>query len=110
PTVARSSYDFRREIAQGGLGRIWQARDLRLNRMVAIKELLKPTLSSEARFLREIEATVKLQHPNIVALHEAGRWPDGQLFYAMSFVAGKTLLDVIDAADSLSARLALLPT
>ncbi len=109
-TVARASYEFGDEVARGGLGRILRARDLRLDREVAIKELLRPTPGSEARFLREIEATVKLQHPNIVAIHEAGRWPDGQLFYAMNFVAGKTLLDVLSEAKTLSARLALLTT
>ncbi len=109
-TVARSSYRFGTEVARGGLGRIVQARDLRLNRDVAIKELIRPSLASEARFLREIQATVKLQHPNIVAIHEAGRWPDGQLFYAMNFVAGKTLLEVIGSRKSLSSRMELLPT
>jgi WD40 repeat protein/tRNA A-37 threonylcarbamoyl transferase component Bud32 len=109
-TVARSSYEFGPEVARGGLGRIVKARDLRLDRVVAIKELIRPTPGSEARFMREIEATVKLQHPNIVAVHEAGRWPDGQLFYAMNFVAGKTLLDVMSEATTLTYRLQLLPT
>jgi WD40 repeat protein len=80
-----------------------------LNRGVAIKELLRPTPSGEARFLREIQATVKLQHPNIVSIHEAGRWPDGQLFYAMNFVAGKTLLDEIRETRDTPSRIALLP-
>lgn len=108
-TVARCSYQFGAEVARGGLGRISYARDLRLNRAVAIKELLRPTPAGEARFLREIAATVKLQHPNIVAIHEAGRWPDGQLFYAMNFVAGKTLLDAIRDANDTPSRLMLLP-
>ncbi len=109
-TVARSSYRFGAEVARGGLGRIVHARDLRLNRDVAIKELIRPSPASEARFLREIQATVKLQHPNIVAIHEAGSWPDGQLFYAMNFVAGRTLLDVISSRTTLASRMELLPT
>lgn len=109
PLVPRANYHVMHEIARGGLGRISLARDLRLNRVVAIKELLRPTSSSRARFLREIELTVRLQHPNIVSLHEAGRWPDGQLFYAMNHVAGSTLLQRIEAARSQEDRLGLLP-
>lgn len=109
PTVARSSYSFGSEVARGGLGRIVHATDLRLNREVAIKELLRPTPASEVRFLREIQATVKLQHPNIVAIHEAGRWPDGQLFYAMNYVSGQTLLEVISHSKTVASRLELLP-
>jgi eukaryotic-like serine/threonine-protein kinase len=108
-TVARCNYQFGAEVARGGLGRILYARDLRLDRAVAIKELLRPSPAGEARFLREIAATVKLQHPNIVAIHEAGRWPDGQLFYAMNFVAGKTLLDAIRESHDTPSRLMLLP-
>ncbi len=108
PVVSRANYEFIEEIARGGLGRISLARDLRLDRVVAIKELLRPTFSNRARFLREIELTVRLQHPNIVSLHEAGRWPDGQPFYAMNHVAGSTLLQRIEAAQTREERLGLL--
>jgi eukaryotic-like serine/threonine-protein kinase len=107
-TVSREHYDFRHEIARGGLGRITQALDRRLNRTVAIKELLRPSPASEARFLREIEVTVRLQHPNIVSIHEAGRWPDGQPFYAMNYVAGETLNQSIQRCRSVNDRLDLL--
>ncbi len=108
-TVPRALYELGVEVARGGLGRILRARDRRLNRVVAIKELLRPTNASRARFLREIEVTVRLEHPNIVAIHEAGKWPDGKLFYAMNFVDGQTLLEAIAKTQSYDQRLALLP-
>ena len=108
-TVARAHYEFGWEVARGGLGKILVAKDLRLDRIVAVKELLHQNTITERRFLREVEVTVRLQHPNIVSVYEAGRWPDGRMFYAMSFVAGKTLLQAIEAANSLSERLNLLP-
>lgn len=106
--VPRAHYEFRAEVARGGLGRIYQALDRRLHRVVAIKELLRPSNASRARFLREIDVTVRLEHPNIVAIHEAGKWPDGKLFYAMNYVAGQTLLEAIAATESLDERLGLL--
>ncbi|MEN9581819.1 MAG: hypothetical protein RJA70_4828, partial [Pseudomonadota bacterium] len=109
PIIARAHYELGEEIARGGLGRIIRARDLRLNRDVAIKELLKPTPTSEARFLREIEITARLEHPSIVTIHEAGYWPDGQLFYSMNFVAGEMLGRTMARAITSAQRLALLP-
>jgi eukaryotic-like serine/threonine-protein kinase len=108
PIVPRAVYDPGQEIARGGLGRIYTARDLRLDRVVAIKELLQPTSSNQRRFLREIEVTVGLEHPNIVAIHEAGRWPDGQPFYSMNYVRGSTLEDAIAECHTLEQRLSLL--
>jgi WD40 repeat protein/tRNA A-37 threonylcarbamoyl transferase component Bud32 len=109
PIVPRAVYEFGEEIARGGLGRIYRARDLRLDRVVAIKELLAPTRANQRRFLREIEVTVGLEHPNIVAIHEAGRWPDGQPFYSMNVVHGGTLEDAIEECHTLQQRLQLLP-
>ena len=109
PTVPRAVYEAGEEVARGGLGRIYRARDLRLNRVVAIKELINPTRANQRRFLREIQVTVGLEHPNIVAIHEAGCWPDGQPFYSMNFVRGSTLEEAMAACQTLEARLALLP-
>lgn len=109
PIVPRAVYEFGEEIARGGLGRIYRARDLRLDRVVAIKELLAPTPANQRRFLREIAVTVGLEHPNIVAIHEAGRWPDGQPFYSMNVVRGGTLEDAIADCHTLQQRLQLLP-
>ncbi|HVW24669.1 MAG TPA: serine/threonine-protein kinase [Polyangiaceae bacterium] len=102
-------YDIKEEIARGGIGRILRAHDLRLDREVALKELHRNDPAVVERFLREIRITAQLQHPNIIPLHEAGRWPNGQPFYAMKLVEGKTFGRAIADAQSLVERLLLLP-
>jgi tetratricopeptide (TPR) repeat protein len=107
--VERQRYTVGGEHARGGLGRVLRARDRRLGRPVAIKELLHRNDSAEARFVREARITARLQHPGVVPIYEAGQWPDGKPFYAMKLVAGKPLSDVIAERPQLAQRLALLP-
>ena len=102
-------YHVVREFARGGLGRILAARDLRIGRVVAIKELLRDSEAAYARFVREALITARLQHPAIVPVYEVGRWPAGEPFYAMKLVSGRSLHDVILATPALDERLALLP-
>jgi WD40 repeat protein/tRNA A-37 threonylcarbamoyl transferase component Bud32 len=97
------------EHARGGLGRIVRAVDKRLGRTVAVKELLRHDASNEARFLREAMITARLEHPGIVPVHEAGRWPSGDPYYVMKLVEGRTLKELIDERKTLRERLALLP-
>lgn len=96
-------------IAQGGIGRIHRASDTRLARHVAIKELLDPNPEQEARFLREALVTARLQHPSIVPVYDIGRLPNGEIFYAMKLVSGRSLGEVVDEAGSFDKRLAILP-
>jgi tetratricopeptide (TPR) repeat protein len=84
---------------EGGLGRIWRARDNDLNRDVALKEI-QPHLAHSPtkiqRFVLEAQVTGQLEHPNIVPVYELSyRAQDGQPFYIMRFVRGKTLSKVI---------------
>jgi WD40 repeat protein len=110
PIVDRSLYTVEADVAQGGIGRILRARDGRLGRPVAIKELRADHAGPDAeRFVREVMITAKLQHPSIVTIYEAGRWPTGEPFYAMELVDGRSLAEVIAEARKLDARLALLP-
>ena len=53
--------------------------------------------------------TARLEHPGIVPVHEAGRWPDGTPFYAMKLVQGRPLRELIAACKTLGDRLALIP-
>jgi eukaryotic-like serine/threonine-protein kinase len=106
--VARERYTLGDEIAQGGIGRILRASDKRLERQVALKQLLDPSPENEARFLREALVTAKLQHPAIVPVYDVGRFPDGEIFYAMK-VTGRSLAEVVEEAGSFDKRLALLP-
>jgi WD40 repeat protein/tRNA A-37 threonylcarbamoyl transferase component Bud32 len=109
PVVEPSAYARGPEVARGGMGRVIAARDLRVGRPVAVKELLVRTPARAARFEREARVTARLQHPGIVPIYEIGRWPDGTPFYAMRMVDGRTLFDALAAADGLAGRLALLP-
>ena len=93
----------------GGMGRITAAMDLRLGRRVAIKE---PRVHSEelrARFEREARLTARLQHPSIVRVQDAGRWPSGRPFYVMELVQGRQLDQVLRTMPTFEERLALLP-
>ncbi|HTJ44775.1 MAG TPA: serine/threonine-protein kinase [Kofleriaceae bacterium] len=104
-----SRYEIQGELGRGGLGRVLRAIDRDLDRPVAIKEMLDPEESSELRFFREARITARLEHPSVVPLHDAGRWPDGRAFYVMKLVDGRRLDDVAAAAPTIEARIALLP-
>jgi serine/threonine protein kinase len=110
PTVDQALYITDQEIARGGMGRIVAAQDRRLGRPVALKELLSVGPEAAARFRREALITARLQHPAIVPVYEAGRWPGGEPFYAMKLVAGKPLDKVVAECTDLESRLALLPS
>ncbi|MEZ4411512.1 MAG: protein kinase [Gemmatimonadales bacterium] len=86
-------YAIERELGRGGMGIVFLARDLALDRLVAIK-LLPPALAASAdrraRFLREARTAARLSHPNIVPIH-AVEESDGLVFFVMGYVAGETL-------------------
>jgi WD40 repeat protein len=107
--IPPDSYTIEGEHARGGIGRILRAEDRRLQRPVALKELLEGDDLAARRFWREAVLTARLQHPSIVPVYEAGCWPDGQLFYSMKFVSGKPLSELVAAAQTLDQRIALLP-
>ena len=96
------------EHGRGGLGRVSRAHDRDLGRDVAIKELISRDYLSERRFVREALVTAKLEHPGIVPVHEAGRWPDGTPFYAMKLVSGRPLRELIAERKTVDERIALL--
>ncbi len=110
PVVDPTNYEIGAEIAKGGMGRIFAARDRRLDRPVAIKQLLVPSEALRRRFDREVRLSARLQHPSIVSVLEAGRWPGGDPFYAMKLVVGRPLVDRIGEATTLAGRLRLLPS
>src|SRR3989475_153777 len=89
-----SSYTIEGEIGRGGMGVVYQARDERLKRQVAIK-VLPPELAFREeiriRFLREAETAARLSHPHIVPIHSVGEGPDGLVYFVMAYVDGESV-------------------
>jgi serine/threonine-protein kinase len=100
-THRRDRYTLSFPPAEGGMGRVFRARDGRLGRTVALKEP-KPHLAWNktywTRFLREARITAQLEHPGIVPVYEVDQRPeDQQPYYTMRFVAGQTFREAIAA-------------
>ena len=87
------AYAIERELAPGGMSRLFLAREASLDRKVVIKLLPPETASavSEARFKREVHLAALLQHPHILPVLSVGSTRDGLFYYIMPFVAGESL-------------------
>ena len=98
-------YELTDEVGRGGMGVVWRARDLRLDREVAVK-LLRDDAPADsplaARFRAEAELTGQLQHPGIPPVHELGTLPDGRPFLAMKLVKGQTLRELLAERPTLA--------
>jgi serine/threonine-protein kinase len=93
-----AGYRIEREIGRGGMAVVYQAKDLRLDRTVALK-LLAPELARNdtfrGRFTHESRVAAAIDHPHIVPVFEAGE-TDGVLYIAMRYVAGRDLRHLLD--------------
>ncbi len=94
PQLIAGRFRIEREIGTGGMGTVYLATHLDLERPVAVK-IIRPEFASDAdvsdRFLREARTMAKLRHPNAAMIFDAGNLPDGRHFIVMEFVEGETL-------------------
>jgi serine/threonine-protein kinase len=107
--VLAGRYSIERELGRGGMGIVLLARDVALDRLVAIKLLpphLAASVESRDRFLREARTAAGLSHPNIVPIHAVEQAGD-LVFFVMGYVDGETLRERVERAGPLSPRLAM---
>jgi serine/threonine-protein kinase len=104
PDATIGNYLLEQELGRGGMGVVYRARDLGLQRFVALK-VLAPRLLQDAkarsRFQKEIEFAVAIEHPHVVPIYAAG-YEDGQFFLAMRLVRGTDLGEIADQEGPLS--------
>ena len=100
----KTRYEIEREIGQGAFATVYLARDLKHERRVALKVLnADPTSETgELRFIREIRMLARLQHPNILPLHDSGH-VEALLYYVMPWVSGESLRARMDRERQLPA-------
>jgi serine/threonine-protein kinase len=94
PRLVDGKYRVDRALGRGGMGAVFRARDVRLDRDVALKVVKADLLSNpdaRSRFRREAQVVAKLQHPSIVSIFDYGSLPDGGAFLVMEFVHGRDL-------------------
>jgi len=97
-TVLAERYQIESVIGEGGIGRVYRARHVRMSRRYAIKVPfgeLAYDAKVRARFLQEAEATSRLQHPNVIGVVDVGESAEGLLYMAMDLAEGESLCEVI---------------
>ncbi len=109
PPASVPGYRIEKELGRGGMGAVYLARQLSLDRPVALKVMAKRYAADPqfvARFTREAFAAAQLTHPNIVQIHDIGE-ADGCRFFSMEFVPGRSLSDLLAERDKLDPETAV---
>ncbi len=92
----------KRQLGEGGMGRVYAAHDPELARDVAVKVVRDQSVENVARiarFVSEAQITGQLEHPGVVPVHEVGVTPDGALYYVMKRLRGRSLREVLRSQD-----------
>jgi hypothetical protein len=98
PLVIDQKYRVEQLLGRGGMGAVYRARDMRLDRLVAVKVVRAELLGdpdARLRFRREAQIVARLQHPSIVAIFDYGTFADGGAFLVMELVPGEDLRRVL---------------
>ncbi|MHC4932710.1 MAG: serine/threonine-protein kinase [Planctomycetota bacterium] len=96
-------YTLVRKVGEGGMGEVHLARHALLKRPTAVK-LLRPEVVSDetqARFEREVQLASQLTHPNTIEIYDFGRTPGGVSYYAMEFLTGRNLIELVEIEGAL---------
>ncbi len=100
PPVSLGRFQLLGELGRGGMGRVLEAEDPKLRRSVAVKILIDPSRVGHeqlSRFTAEAQLTAQLAHPNIVPVHDMGTSDDGEIYFVMKKVEGKSLEEELSA-------------
>ncbi len=88
-------YEIEKELGRGGIGAVFLARDTKLHSRLVVVKVLLGDVAQDAwvykKFLQEVEALTRIEHPNIVGILDSGELPDGKPFIVMQYVDGVTL-------------------
>lgn len=100
--MQRDRYEEMKDLGEGAAGDVLLAKDNDIQRLVALKRLKKEhhIPANLARFVEEIQTVGQLEHPNIVPIHDVGINENGQYYFVMKYVQGKTMADVIKRLDA----------
>ena len=101
-THEKPRYEHTRRLGEGGLGEVLGARDNDIDRNVAVKRLRPEVTSpaSVARFVEEVRTIGRLEHPNIIPIHDVGVNERGEYYFVMKYIDGETLESIIDKLAS----------
>ncbi|MDP2991112.1 MAG: protein kinase, partial [Kiritimatiellota bacterium] len=109
PTIP--GYDILTRLPQGGMSTVFKARQISLDRMVALK-ILPPAMAADGmdieKLLAEAKITAQLKHPNIVQVYDFGKSPDGIYYFVMEFISGYSVADWIRRKKNISVKDTLL--
>jgi serine/threonine-protein kinase len=104
PRVIDNKFRIEQLIGRGGMGAVYRARDVRLDRLVAVKVVradLLQDMDARRRFRREAQIVARLQHPGIVSIFDFGTFPDGGAYLVMELVRGEDLRRVLQREGAL---------
>jgi hypothetical protein len=110
PRTVDNKYRIEQLLGRGGMGAVYRARDVRLDRLVALKVVRADLLGdpeARGRFRREAQIVARLQHPSIVAVYDYGTFADGGAYLVMELVRGEDLRQLLQREGRLDAAEAM---